>query len=147
MLFVIIYIDDRKTCSKRSDEQGWCFRYTIWRSKSQVSITDIDLNALTFNTESVCNFFRIDLTFRMVSSDQRKVIGNHGDQRNWATHCSAWHSDTIWSHECGATLSHVMACCLAAPGHFLKQCWICHQSCVVAFTQQVFHKKYFKTDV
>ena len=34
---------------------------------------------------------------------------------------SLWLSDVIW--QSGSTLFLVMACCLAAPSHYLKQCW------------------------
>ena len=37
---------------------------------------------------------------------------------------SLWPSDTIWQHRSGSTLAQIMACCLMAPSHYLKQCWI-----------------------
>ena len=37
---------------------------------------------------------------------------------------SLWSSDAIWRHETGSTLAQVMACCLAAPSHYLNQCWL-----------------------
>ena len=37
---------------------------------------------------------------------------------------SLWPSDTIWRHKSGSTLAQVMACCLAAPSHYLNQCWL-----------------------
>ena len=30
----------------------------------------------------------------------------------------------IWRHRTGSTLAQVMACCLAAPSHYLNQCWL-----------------------
>ena len=33
-------------------------------------------------------------------------------------------SDAIWRHGTGSTLAQVMACCLAAPSHYLNQCWL-----------------------
>ena len=33
-------------------------------------------------------------------------------------------SDAILRHRFGSTLVHVMACCLTAPSHYLKQCWL-----------------------
>ena len=32
--------------------------------------------------------------------------------------------DAIWRHRSGSTLARVMACCLTAPSHYLKQCWL-----------------------
>ena len=41
---------------------------------------------------------------------------------------SLWPSDAIWGHttrhRSGSTLAQVMACCLAAPSHYLTQCWL-----------------------
>ena len=33
-------------------------------------------------------------------------------------------SDTIWWHRSRSKLSQVMACCLTAPSHYLKHCWL-----------------------
>ena len=32
-------------------------------------------------------------------------------------------SNALWWHRSGLTLVQVMACCLAAPNHYLNQCW------------------------
>ena len=32
--------------------------------------------------------------------------------------------DAIWRHGTRSTLAQVMACCLLAPSHYLKQCWL-----------------------
>ena len=37
---------------------------------------------------------------------------------------SLWRSDTIWRQRSGSTLAQVIACCLTAPSHYLKQCWL-----------------------
>ena len=37
---------------------------------------------------------------------------------------SLWPSDTIWRHKSVSTLAQVMVCCLTAPSHCLKQCWL-----------------------
>ena len=37
---------------------------------------------------------------------------------------SLWLSDIIWRHRSGSTLAQVLACCLAAPSHYLNQCWL-----------------------
>ena len=34
------------------------------------------------------------------------------------------HSDVIWRQGSRSTLAQVMACCLTAPSHYLKQCWL-----------------------
>ena len=47
---------------------------------------------------------------------------------------SVWPSDAIWRHRSGATLVQVMACCLAAPSHYLNKCWVIIK---VAFPQEV----------
>ena len=33
-------------------------------------------------------------------------------------------SNAIWRYRSGSTLAQVMACCLMAPSHYLKQCWL-----------------------
>ena len=33
-------------------------------------------------------------------------------------------SDAIWRQKTGSTLAQVIACCLTAPNHYLKQCWL-----------------------
>ena len=35
-----------------------------------------------------------------------------------------WPSDTIWHHRTWSKSVQVMACCLTAPIHYLKQCWL-----------------------
>ena len=42
----------------------------------------------------------------------------------WGEMCcvnSLWPGDSIWQHRSGSTMVHVMACCLAAPSHYLNQ--------------------------
>ena len=41
-----------------------------------------------------------------------------------ATVNSLWPTDAIWHQGSGSTLAQVMACCLTAPSHYLKQCWL-----------------------
>ena len=36
---------------------------------------------------------------------------------------SSWPNDAIWRQISRSTLDKVMACCLTAPSHYLKQCW------------------------
>ena len=36
---------------------------------------------------------------------------------------SLWHTDARWHHRSGSTLGQLVACCLTAPSHYLKQCW------------------------
>ena len=36
---------------------------------------------------------------------------------------SMWLSNAAWRHRSGSTLAQVMACCLAAPRHYLYQSW------------------------
>ena len=51
---------------------------------------------------------------------------------------SLWPSDAIWWHRTGSTLAQVMACCLAAPCHYLTQCWLLIS---VVFFRGQFHRK------
>ena len=37
---------------------------------------------------------------------------------------SLWPGDAIWRHGTRSILTQVMACCLTAPSHYLKQCWL-----------------------
>ena len=40
----------------------------------------------------------------------------------WAI--ATWLSDAIWRHKSVLTMPHVMACCMIAPSHYLKQYWL-----------------------
>ena len=42
----------------------------------------------------------------------------------WQWVKSLWPSDDIFWHKPGSTLAQVMAYCLTAPSHYLKQCWL-----------------------
>ena len=37
---------------------------------------------------------------------------------------SLWSGDAIWRHGTRSTLAQVMACCLMAPNHYMKQGWL-----------------------
>ena len=37
---------------------------------------------------------------------------------------SLWHTETIWLHRTGSTLDQLMAYCLTATSHYMKQCWL-----------------------
>ena len=37
---------------------------------------------------------------------------------------SLWPCNDIWQHRPWLTLTQVMACCLAAPSHYLNHCWL-----------------------
>ena len=43
---------------------------------------------------------------------------------NWTYFNSMWPSTAIWRHRPQLTLAQLMACCLAAPSHYLNQCWL-----------------------
>ena len=46
-------------------------------------------------------------------------------QWSWSTLARVmWPSDAIRRQRSGSTLAQVMACCLTAPSHYLKQCWL-----------------------
>ena len=49
-----------------------------------------------------------------------------------------WPCGAIWRHRTGWTLAQVMACCLAAPSHYLTQCWLLIS---VVFFRGQFHRK------
>ena len=58
------------------------------------------------------------------------------------TECSSTsltHCGLIWRQRTGSTLVLVIACCLAAPSHYLNQCWL-HQWSPVTFILGQFHK-------
>ena len=49
------------------------------------------------------------------------------------------HHEAIWRHRAWSTMVYVMTCCLMAPSHYLKQCWlitsaVSRQSHVSSFT-------------
>ena len=43
---------------------------------------------------------------------------------------SLWPSDAIWRRGPWSSLSHVMACCLTAPSHYLSQLWQLNSSVI-----------------
>ena len=45
-------------------------------------------------------------------------------KKMWLCINSLWPSDVIWQQGSRSTLAQVMACCLTAPSHYLKQCWL-----------------------
>ena len=55
--------------------------------------------------------------------------------------CNAlWSSDAMWRQEYVSTLAHVMSCCLTAPSHYLKLCWLIINGVrwQASFSQKVF---------
>ena len=48
----------------------------------------------------------------------------------------------IWRHRTRSILVQVMTCCLAVPSHYPNQCWLHHQSDLVALTWGQFYRKY-----
>ena len=54
---------------------------------------------------------------------------------------SLWHGDVIWRHKPGSSSSHVMACCLTAPSHYLNQCWL-----IISEIQWKSHEGNFSSD-
>ena len=53
---------------------------------------------------------------------------NRGTALSWKYGALWWlkslcPNDAIWRHRSGSTWARVMACCLTAPSHYLKQCW------------------------
>ena len=69
--------------------------------------------------------------FWIISADQKAFLKWLPKTHNilWHSECSychvnsLWPSDTIWWHRSGSILAQVMACCLTAPSHYLKQSW------------------------
>ena len=52
-----------------------------------------------------------------------RILQTYGVTRpQWVN--SLWPSDTIRHHISGSTLALVLACCLMAPSHYLKRCWL-----------------------
>ena len=47
---------------------------------------------------------------------------------------SLWPSDVISRHISGSTLVRVMVCCLKAPSHYTKQCWL--TACVQRYSHE-----------
>ena len=64
-----------------------------------------------------------------------RLLLNHGwfaDGRYWVyalSFNSLWPRDAIWRHRPMSTLAHVMACCLTAPSHYMKHCWLIISQC------------------
>ena len=52
---------------------------------------------------------------------------------------SLWGSDAMWRRRSSSSLVQVMACCLTAPSHYMKQCYL--QCSFVAFTERQFYMK------
>ena len=51
------------------------------------------------------------------------IIFNLGLSQTHPSFNSLWPSHTIRRHRSGSTLAQVMTCCLAAPSHYMNQCW------------------------
>ena len=54
---------------------------------------------------------------------------------------STWSNVTIWWHRSWSTLAQVMACCLAAPNHYLNQCWLIISELLWRSPEGKFHRK------
>ena len=64
---------------------------------------------------------------KMSSERKKGILGFN--QSLGAINCLVWlksllPSDGVWRHRSRSTLTQVMACCLTAPNHYLKQCWL-----------------------
>ena len=57
-------------------------------------------------------------------NERKSTILIHWSATVWKRTNSLWHSDAIWRHRTGSTLTQVMACFLLAPSHNLNQCWL-----------------------
>ena len=82
---------------------------------------------LLLSTEKSIRFWWI-LTFEYISSVFNICWNQTGNA--WYMNIppnmilnSLWPSDDIWRHRIWSTLAQVMACCLMAPSHYLKQFW------------------------
>ena len=54
-----------------------------------------------------------------------------------------FHCNTIWRHRSGSTWAHIVACCLAAPKHYLNQLWLIIKE-VLRHIPEQFHERWIK---
>ena len=53
-------------------------------------------------------------------------------------------NDAVWWQRSWSTLAQVMACCLTAPSHYLKQCWFAVSKIHWHSFESVFYQKFFE---
>ena len=103
------------------------------------------------------NEFHYKVWFVLIMPAERRVMTQWGTENLYATNAkwnmpypvtsllnSLWPSNNIWWHISGSKLAQVMACCLKAQSHYLRQCWH-HQRWSVLQTWEQFHRKCSKT--
>ena len=80
-------------------------------------------------TRVFCHWFQDNIYFNTRNSNPQFVFEIYTfeikatcPRGQWVN--SLWPSDAIWQQRSGSTLAQVMACCLTAPSHYLKQCWL-----------------------
>ena len=85
----------------------------------------------------ICIFFTVSLSYNYYtnsvwclkevnfSGQTQHLVESFGQYINLLTHYGlvTWNGDKWWQRSC-FTLAQVMACCLAAPSHYLNQCWL-----------------------
>ena len=83
---------------------------------------------LTTHRFIYCVYFRLDtmkiLNGVILLNKQDLGINLKLEVLVWIYINSLWPSDAIWWQGSRSTLVHVMAWCLAAPSHYLNQCWL-----------------------
>ena len=76
--------------------------------------------------------------------------GAVSDSTDQSTVClTAWPSGAIWRHRYGSRMAQIMAFCLTAPSHYLKECWLIisnvlwHSSEVIIVRRSYSEKTYY----
>ena len=75
------------------------------------------IQMIFFNIHNGCNYLPV-LGFKLI------LISKMGWWYRPIDFNSLWPSGTIWHRRYLSMLLQVMACCLTAPSHCLKQCWL-----------------------
>ena len=84
----------------------------------------IRMPMVLYHQLDVTEWYVIDSSFRLFYSYRLKICSlptrPSWSKDRWVN--SLWPSDPIWRQRSGSTLAQIMACCLAAPSHYLNQC-------------------------
>ena len=107
--------------------------WASWRTKSPAALCLINSLLRLITKTNKISYYRRPMDFPHKGSVMWEVCLRHGGiiymyttlvaSMLWTCINSLRPSDTIGRHSPGSTLAQVVACCLAAPSHYLNRCW------------------------
>ena len=108
-----------KELKRNNNKNTWKINITNWEMNSAPYFSNIWWNSARSLVWGISWWYsrKIRLNGNVINGQKQKSI------RYVYTHInSLWHSDAIWQHRSGSTLTQIMVCCLRAPS--LNQCWL-----------------------